>query len=362
MRIALVGTRGPGHYGGFETCVAEVASRLADEGHDVIVYARRWSPSRRWRHPGARVVVLPSVPTKNLDTITHTLLCTLHLLVRRPEAVVVFGVGNSPFAWVLRTAGLPVVLNVDGLDRARAKWGRFARWYLSVSERLSPRAAHVVVTDAKTIEDYYERRHGVRSRFIVYGAPSGPERSTTSVEAAGLEPGRYILYVSRLEPENNAHVAIEAHAASGSALPLVVVGGSAYGGDYEQRLREEAGPGVIFLGFVFGQGYRELQSNALLYLQCTEVGGTHPALVEAMGFGNAIIALDTPEHREVLGDAGTYYRSAGDLAAAIERLVDDDAGREELRRRARGRAQERFSWDAVAAEYVDACRSAAERT
>lgn len=359
MRIALLGTRGPGFYGGFETCVAELAPRLAASGHDVTVYARRWSPSREWQAPGVRVVSLPSVPTKNLDTITHSFVSALHAAVRRPDAVIVFGVGNSVWAWLLRLWGIGIVLNVDGLDRERAKWGGFAKRFLGWSERLSPRAAQVVVTDARHILQYYRERYGRETTFITYGAPEGPVASTDAPTSAGLRPGGYVLYVSRLEPENNAHVLVEAYRRSGVDLPLAIVGDSPYDTDYAARIKAEADERVHTLGFVFGDGYRELQSHAAVYAQCTEVGGTHPALVEAMGYANAIVALDTPEHREVLGDAGLYYRDVDELAGRLRTLAGDPELRERLAEAAHRRARERYSWDAVAAAYERACAEAA---
>ena len=358
VRIALVGTRGPGFYGGFETCVAELAPRLCDLGHEVAVYARRWSAARHWKSPGVKVVTLPSIPTKSLDTITHTAICALHLGVRRADVAIFFGVGNSVYARMVQRMGIPVVLNVDGLDRARAKWGRFARWYLHRSERWSV-GAHTVVTDALTIEAYYRETYGRESLVIPYGSPDGPDAESGEVTDRGLEPGRYILYVSRLEPENNAHVLIDAYARAEIDMPLVIVGGSAYDDSYERTLHDRAGNGVHFLGFVFGAAYRQLQSHAALYVQCTEVGGTHPALVEAMGFRNAVIALDTPEHREVLGDAGRYYDTAEALSVLLQGLAGDSAARHELADAAAERAHRLFSWDAVARAYDEACQNAA---
>jgi len=359
MRIALIGTRGPGHYGGFETCVAEVAPRLAALDNDVTVYARSWSPARHWRHPDVRVVSLPSVRSKHLDTISHTTVSAVHArFARRPDVAIVFGVGNSPVAWLLRRAGVPVVLNVDGLDRARAKWGKYAQRYLHWAERRAPSACDVLLTDALTIQRYYRDAYGVESTFIPYGSPSGPIETHTALDTFGLQPGGYILYVSRLEPENNAHVAIAAYQRSGVELPLVIVGAATYDTRYEESLHRLAGPGVRFTGFVFGEGYAELQSHAALYLQCTEVGGTHPALVEAMGYGNAIVALDTPEHREVLGDAGHYYRDEAELAVELKRLGDDANSRRVLAASASRRAHEQYSWNVVAEAYADACHGA----
>lgn len=358
LRVALVGTRGPGFYGGFETCVAELAPRFAAMGHEVTVYARSWSPAAAWRHDGVRVVGRPSVRTKNLDTITHTVLCTAHLLRERPDVAVFFGVGNAPFAAAARRAGIPVVFNVDGLDRERRKWSRFARTYLHRAERWAIGASDVLVTDARTIQRYYADEYGAASTFIPYGGPVDADAPADLVEDFGLEPGRYVLYVSRLEPENNALHAIEAYRQSGIDVPLVVVGGATYGKAYEEALRRAALPSVRFLGFVFGDDYRALQAHAAIYVQCTEVGGSHPALIESMCFANAIVALDTPEHREVLGEAGLYYRTVEELAANLRSLYADERRRTALAAAARSRAVERYTWSVVADAYDRACRKA----
>jgi glycosyltransferase involved in cell wall biosynthesis len=305
------------------------------------------------------VVTLPSLPTKSLDTVSHSAVTAAHLLARKVDCAIWFGVGNSPWAWVTRRSGTPTVLNVDGLDRSRAKWGRVGRTYLHRAERWAVGASDVLVTDAQSIRRYYADEYGAESTFIPYGGPEGPVGSTAALERFSLEPGGYVLYVSRLEPENNAHVVIEAHQRSGVELPLVVVGGATYSGEYEQHLRDMAGERVRFTGFVFGLGYAELQSHARVYVQATEVGGTHPALVEAMGYRNAVVALDTPEHREVLGDAGLYYRDGSELAEILVDLVPDESRLAALGEAAVRRAREFYSWDAVAAAYARAVVTAA---
>jgi glycosyltransferase involved in cell wall biosynthesis len=179
------------------------------------------------------------------------------------------------------------------------------------------------------------------------------------LEQLGLQAGRYLLYVSRLEPENNAHLVVEAYRLAGGVerldVPLAVVGDAPYATTYKAALEAAATavPGVILAGYVFGDGYVELQSNALAYVQATEVGGTHPALVEAMGRGAVIIANDVPEHREVLGDAGRYYprNDAAELAKAMTDLVARPDERERLGLAAAERARAVFSWDKVADEY-----------
>lgn len=169
----------------------------------------------------------------------------------------------------------------------------------------------------------------------------------------GLEPGRYILYVSRLEPENNALGVVQAYERLAADVPLVVVGDAPYADAYKAKVKAAAPDRVVFTGFQFGDAYRELRSNCLFYIQATEVGGTHPALVEAMAYGNSIIANDVPEHREVLGDAGLYYNRNNfeDLSDQIERLLRDQGLRKSLGQKAAKRASELYSWEKIVADY-----------
>ena len=160
-----------------------------------------------------------------------------------------------------------------------------------------------------------------------------------------------MLYVSRLEPENNAHILIEAWSNVATDLPLVIVGDAPYASDYIERLHRIADPRVRFTGAIYGAGYAILQSHATLYVQATEVGGTHPALVEAMGRGNAIVANDVPEHREALGDAGRFYNEVDELAQIIGELLDDPAQLQKLRQAARSRAELIYNWDAITDSY-----------
>jgi glycosyltransferase involved in cell wall biosynthesis len=228
-----------------------------------------------------------------------------------------------------------------------------------VAERLSVWLPNETVTDARVIQDYYLATYGARSTMIAYGAEVERRTDRTAVTRWGVEPNRYVLYVSRLEPENNAHTVIEAFAGVRTELPLVVVGDAPYAEEYKRGLRRLADqdPRVVLLGAVYGDGYRALQEGATLYVQATSVGGTHPALVEAMGAGNAIVANDTPEHHEVLAGAGVYYATVPELTARLQSLLDDDGARCRLREAAQAEARGRFSWEAVTDAYEDLVRA-----
>jgi glycosyltransferase involved in cell wall biosynthesis len=202
VRIALLGTRGiPASYGGFETFAEELSTRLAVRGHEVTVYCRERYPQTHYR--GIRIQYLPTIRHKYFDTITHTFISTLHLLTHRVDGALYCNGANAIFTIWPRLFGMPVVLNVDGIERKRKKWNRIAKtWYL-ISECLATFCPTVVVTDARTIQDYYKQRYRKQSVFIPYGAEEGKVPGTDQITKLGLEPGRYFLYVSRMEPENH---------------------------------------------------------------------------------------------------------------------------------------------------------------
>jgi glycosyltransferase involved in cell wall biosynthesis len=356
MKIAILGTRGiPGNYGGFETFAEELSTRLVQRGHEVTVYCRagaagNWQRSYR----GVRLVHLPALRTKYTETLSHTLLSALHSLAYSYDIVYVCNSANSPLCMIPYLRGQRVVLNVDGLEWQRQKWGSIAKLYYRWAARLAARLPIEVVTDARVIQDYYRRQFGRVTRCFAYGTELYERGHLADrVRRLGLEPDRYFLYVSRMEPENNAKLVVQAYAKVQTDLPLVMVGDAPYGGGYMATVKKAADSRVRFLGFCFGDDYHALQSNARAYIQGTEVGGTHPALVEAMGHRNAIVAHDVPEHREVLADAGLYfaYRDADDLAERLKSLLGDPRAVSSLRERAAMRVGQEYSWDSVASAY-----------
>jgi len=212
---------------------------------------------------------------------------------------------------------------------------------------------NTLVTDAEVIRDYYLERYGCESTVIAYGVEPKPEPPGDTLASLGLEPGHYFLYVSRFEPENNPHRVAEAYRQVGGDLPLVMVGGAPYADRFIRSFTEDADPRILFPGPTYGRGYRELLSHALAYIHATEVGGTHPALVEAMGYGNCVAVNDTPENREVVGEAGIFF-SADDpktLSAVLQQILADPAESRSLAELAADRAKRLFSWDRVTDEY-----------
>ncbi len=352
MKIAIVGTRGiPNRYGGFEQFAEKVSSALTDRGHELTVYCRTpfTSPDDVYDRR-VRRVILPSIHQKHLDTWSSGLISAAHAAFGDYDVVLLCNVANSPFAWFPRLLGKPVVLNVDGLDRQRGKWNALAQAGLHFCEWLSVFTPTRVVTDARPIQDYYWTRYHKQSALIGYGSDVPPGEH--KLDDSDLQPERYALYVSRLEPENNPDLVLDAWRHVRSDWPLVMVGDNRYRSQYLERLRQLADERVVFTGAIYGDGYWALQKNAGIFVFACEVGGVHPALIEAMASENAVLYLDSPENNETAGDAAIRFsKSAYDLAAKLQLLLDDPRARQQWALRAAARARQLFRWEEVAEQY-----------
>jgi glycosyltransferase involved in cell wall biosynthesis len=355
MRIALIGTRGvPARYGGFETCVEEVGSRLVELGEQVTVYCRSTAGSARpAEHRGMRLVHLPAVRRKTLETLSHTALSVGHVLGHRCDAAFVFNAANSPFLPLLRLARIPVATHVDGLEWQRGKWSNAGRRYYQRAEALAVRFSDALIADAHGIADYYTERFGADTVYLPYGAPRIDGAPADRIAELGLEPGGFHLVVARLEPENHVDLAVRGYRRSGARLPLVVVGSAPYAAEYGALVRREAGddPRIRLLGGVWDQELLDqLYANALNYVHGHSVGGTNPSLLRAVGAGAATSAFDVVFNREVLGEHGRYFATADDLAQLCDAAEADPEGTRS--RGKRGMAVlDRYDWDVVAHGY-----------
>ena len=361
MRIALLGTRGiPANYGGFETFAEELSTRLVARGHRVTVYCRNphdFSQFHSGQYRGVDLVWLPTIRHKYLDTIAHTFFSTLHLAFRRGpygiDAALYCNAANAVFTLLPRMTGIPVALNVDGIERKRKKWNRYARAWYYVSEYLSTIFPNRFVTDAEAIRRYYREQWKADSLFIAYGADTTVATTRDVLDRLSLEPARYFLYVSRLEPENRALDVREAFEKVDAAdMKLALIGDAPYASEYIRRVRDTQDPRIVMPGAIYGTGYRELGTWCFAYIHATEVGGTHPALIEAMARGALVLYLDTTENREVCGDAGIAYRDQAELTGQMNTVLRmSEAERGVYGQRALERVRERYDWEAVTSQY-----------
>lgn len=358
MKIAMLGTRGiPASYSGFETCVEQLGQRLAQRGHEVTVYCRSHHISYLGSHyKGMRLIRLPTIPNKYLDTIVHSFISSLHALGQGYDLALYFIAANSPVAWIPRVMGTKTVLNVDGLDWKRAKWPTFAKKYIQFAEYLATKSPNSHITDSHVVQGYYRDCFSDTPPYIPYGSEVEMLPPGEILARFGLEQHKYILFVGRLVPENCAHHLVGAFQELDTNFKCVIVGDAPYAEAYIASLKAKAqsDPRIVFTGYVFGQGYHELGSNAYIFVETSGVGGTHPALVEAMAFGSCVVAHNTPENLETVGDAGFAYdgkTGADSLRQVLQHLLAEPELVTRYRQQARLRAQTYYTWAAVTDAY-----------
>ena len=347
----------PARDGGFETAVDHLSRGLVRLGHEVTVYNR----SGMSTHPGTdyegvKLVTLPTLKSKNLSTILHSFLATIHVLFHPVDVVHYFITGTTLFAPLPRLFGMKVICSVDGTDWQRAKWSRLARWYLKLSERLAVMFCTGLVSDSREVQRYYREVYAAESTLITYGMRETTGAGREWLERFDLQEKEYVLFVGRLVPENNIHHLIRAFEQTTTNKKLVIVGSDPWEKQYARSLKSTRDPRVIFTGGVYDEGYAQLQRNAYLFVLPDEVGGTHPALVEAMGFGNCVLVNDTPSNLEVIADAGFSYRGSEgdqDLRLQLQVLLDDPRLVEEFRSKAERRARENYRWEVVVLDHAD---------
>ncbi|MCP4689485.1 MAG: glycosyltransferase family 1 protein [Desulfobacterales bacterium] len=355
LKIALIGTRGvPAKYGGFETCVEEVGKRLAEKGHEVTVYCRKsYYAEKKAEHLGMKLVHLPNMARKSLDTLSHTFFSVCHAVFKRYDIYMVFNAANSFLLFPLRLLGKKIAVNTDGLEWKRSKWGFWGRQYYRAAEKVACLVANRLVSDSRGIREHYRKTHGTESVEIAYGAYLQHCERPNRLAEVGVRPGEYFLQITRFEPENHPLLTIQAFRMLNTDKKLVLVGGNPYANEYTGRIDSERDDHVLLPGFIYDQELlTELWCLCHAYVHGNSVGGTNPALLQSMASGCFVMAVDNPFNRDVLSDCGAFYSPDADsLAERMQWSLDNGDALDDFRRRARLRIEARYCWDKVADQY-----------
>jgi glycosyltransferase involved in cell wall biosynthesis len=356
MHIAIIGTRGiPAKYGGFETCAEEISIRIANQGHKVSVYCRKGNHDDSLAtYGGVNLIHLPFMSGKITETFSHTILAVIHSLFIKADILLIMNAANGSLCILPRMLGKKVVINVDGLEWRRKKWGKAGRLFYLLSEKISSKIATRIVSDAIGIKDYYISRYNTESTYIAYGAEIESSKTPELLKQYKLQPDSYFFIGSRLEPENNADIAVRAMAYLNTDLKLVIAGGANYDSDYIKSLRSVGDERIQFLGPVYADGHmKELHCNCFAYIHGNEVGGTNPALLKAMGYGNMVLATNNIFNVEVLADAGMIFdKDPQILASIMQDLIDHPNKRESFQVKAKERIKYHYTWDKIASQYL----------
>lgn len=358
--VAIIGTRGyPSYYGGFETAVRKLAPYLATMGWDVTVYGRHGTTRADDTHADSRVhtIVTRGLESKNLSTLSHGFTSTFDAAMRDPDVALVFNVANGYYLPMLKARGIPTLVNVDGIEWERAKWSPLAKRVFRTGAQFTARWASGLIFDARAIESYWRENFRAQGIFIPYGGDVPPALEIPD----GLIHRGYVLIVARFVPENSVQEFFEAVPTIAADHPVVIVGSSGYGGELDDAARDLASThsSVSWLGHVSNDPLLlALWQHAGVYFHGHSVGGTNPALVQAMAAGAPILARDTVYNREVLGPTG-WFVSPEPKAIAKSVLQLMNAGQETLNGAARdnaSRAEQHYSWTTVCADYEQALR------
>lgn len=355
--VAIIGTRGyPSYYGGFETLVRQLSPFLADQGWDVTVYGRDGATRINDDSLDKRVIskTTRGIESKSLSTLSYGLTSTLDTIRQKPDVALVMNVANGYWLPLLKARGIPSIVNVDGIEWEREKWGRAAKLAFKIGARLTAKFADDLIFDSKEIERRWKEDFHRAGHFIPYGATE----TTEQVPSREFEPGSYALMVARFVPENTVEEFFEAAEVVSTRWNVAIVGSSGYGGHLDARARElsEKSERIHWYGHVSDDAKLfSLWRNAGVYFHGHSVGGTNPALVQAMACGAPTVARDTVFNREVLGPNGIFVApNPNDIAATLEQVLSDAELRTQIATYARERQQCSYTWQKVCQDYNDA--------
>jgi glycosyltransferase involved in cell wall biosynthesis len=351
LRVAFVGGRGViSKYSGIETYYEEVGKRLVEMGHEVTVYCRNYFTPALAEHNGMRLLRLPTIRSKHLETVIHTFLSTAHALTQRYDLVHYHALGPALFSFLPRLAGKKTVVTVQGLDWQRKKWGRLASIVLRWGERASARLPNGTMVVSQTLQQRYREIHGIEAFYVPNGGVLRERAEARAILEWGLEPGKYVLFLGRFSPEKGCHLLVEAFEQIDTEVKLVMAGAASYCDEYSRELRTHASDRIRMLDWVSGETLNELLTNAMLFVLPSDLEGLSLALLDAMGAGLCVLTSDVPENCEVVDGAGfTFQRgSAADLADRLRFLIANPAVREAAGRTARNRIAAQYQWQKIA--------------
>ncbi len=356
VRVAFIGGRGViSKYSGIESYYEQVGKELAQRGHQVTVYCRSYFTPAMKQHNGMRVLRLPTIRSKHLETLIHTFLSTLHATFSNYDVVHYHALGPALFSFIPRLAGKKTVVTVQGLDWQRKKWGKIASRVLRWGERSAVRLPNATMVVSKTLRQYYWNKHKCKTTYAPNGATLISRGGSTRLEQWELNPGNYVLYLGRFSPEKNCHLLITAFESISTNMKLVLAGGSSHSDGYVENLRHHQSESVRLLPWVSGEDLEELLSNAALFVLPSDLEGLSLALLDAMAAGVCVLTSDVPENKEVVVGAGFTFRHGNqfDLARMLDLLLRNPALRHEAVAKGQQRIQGEYLWPDIARSIED---------
>jgi glycosyltransferase involved in cell wall biosynthesis len=341
----------PAKYGGFETCVEEVATRLAGNGHEIIVYCGyRGSKPKINSYKGVQLVFVPCFKNKFLDFPFRGFISTLDVLRRHVDVVHFFGSDAWPFTIVPRIVSSRNVLTLDGFVWNRTSYPAFVRKLLRLTAIFALYLPHSTIVDSKTVQNWYCSNFDKPPIYVPYGANIDLAKPDLDIlKKKGLLYGKYVLFVGRLVREKGVHLLVDAFKRIQTDFKLVIVGGDPYGNEYETLLRKNANANTYFLGYVYGKDFQNLCKGAYLYVTASELEGTSPALLTALALGKCVLVSDIPENLETIGEAGFSFKhgDSEDLKEKLQFLLENSSEVFRMQKNATQRISSHYDWNKI---------------
>lgn len=358
LKVAILGAKGyPYVYGGYDTLVRELGERLVAKGVEVRVYCHRaLFPEKPPMVNGIKLFYTPAIETKTLTQLSHSFISMMHACLSDVDVIFVVNSGNGPYGLLSKIFRKPTAINVDGLEWLRPKWRGLGSRYFKFASRLATKFYDRIVTDSFEMHRIYKEMFKTDSTVIAYGANPANHSNPELLKKWDLKPHDYFLIVGRLVPDNNADLILGGFLQSKTKRKLVIVGDVPFEDEFANKLKNIKDERVLFTGYVKDpEELKTLYNLSYAYFHGHEYGGTNPAMLKALGYGCAILALDTVFNREMLQDGkhGVFFeKEIEQVTETIHRVEQLPEEMEALRKTARSGLTDMYNWDNVAEAYL----------
>lgn len=366
INIAMLGhKRIPSREGGVEIVVGELAKRMVKMGHGVTCFNRRghhvggsaFDQEEKTEYCGVRLKSVWTLDKRGLAAMTASFSAAIRAALGRYDVVHFHAEGPCAMMWIPKLFGKKCIATIHGLDHQRAKWGKFASWYIRTGEKCAVRFADEIIVLSENVKKYFSDIYNRETVFIPNGVmPASPVEADEIAGLYGIHKDEYILFLGRLVPEKGIKYLIQAYKELNTDKKLVIAGGTSDSGDFLQELTDLAATDdrIIFTGFIQGRVLEELYSNAYVYVLPSDLEGMPLSLLEAMSYGNCCLTSDIPECESVLGGVGITFKQGDvqDLRDRLQQLCDEPQTVELFKVQAAEYICSRYNWDDVTTQTL----------
>ncbi|WP_166960005.1 glycosyltransferase [Yeosuana marina] len=362
MRIAVLGIRGlPANYGGFETCAEHTTKHWVAIGHDVLVYCRKSHYENQLEAvSGVKLTYVGSIPIKGIETLSHTFFSIINLIFFHSEYryIHLYNSGNGIFIPFLKLFGKKVIISVDGIEWKREKWGFIAKFFHKLGANLAVKFSNKIITDNQEVYNFYKEKFGIESEIIEYGAKFiyKNEFSGEFLNKYNLKRQEYYIFIGRLVPEKGVHHLIDAYLKLKTNKPLVIIGDDTTETSYRNDLfkKGEANYNIIMTGFLYNNEYEELLSNSYLYISASELEGTSPSLLAAMGAKVCTLVNGIDENLQTINSSGIAFDKLNyqDLLKKWEYCENNPSYVYEMANKGYNHVKANYQWEGISKKYL----------